>query len=145
MAVYHCVHREDDFDRRKTREVLTQEHAEKAIEFLEASDQEFAAGDIFQGSEKLWGAASHAVMAVAGRNGKALTSHRAFRSEVRRLARRHNAPSLWEEFRAAEMFHANFYHGFMEDFQIDEDRPAVHRFVRRLLALNGAPDVARGS
>ena len=45
--------------------MLTQNHAVTAQEFLEASDQEFASGDHLQASEKLWGAATHAVMAVA--------------------------------------------------------------------------------
>ena len=42
-----------------------EEHRRTAREFLAASDQEFAAGDHLQASEKLWGAASHAVMAAA--------------------------------------------------------------------------------
>ena len=33
----------------------TQEHAQTAIDFLEAADREFASGDVLQGSEKLWG------------------------------------------------------------------------------------------
>ena len=45
--------------------MLTKNHAATANEFLDASDQEFAAGDHLQASEKLWGAATHAVMAVA--------------------------------------------------------------------------------
>ena len=41
------------------------EHAQTAREFLEASDREFAAGDILQGSERLWGAFSHAMTAIS--------------------------------------------------------------------------------
>ena len=36
---------------------------------------------------------------------------------------------------AAEKFHANFYHGFMDDFQIVADRPKVRRFVNQVSAL----------
>jgi hypothetical protein len=49
--------------------MLVQEHVQTAREFLEAADGEFAAGDVLQGSEKMWGAASHAVMAVAQQQG----------------------------------------------------------------------------
>ena len=51
--------------------MLTQNHAATANEFLDASEQEFAAGDHLQASEKLWGAATHAAMAVAQRRGVA--------------------------------------------------------------------------
>jgi hypothetical protein len=45
--------------------VLIQDHAVTAEDFLAASDREFAAGDVLQASEKLWGAAAHAITAVA--------------------------------------------------------------------------------
>ena len=45
--------------------MISTEHAETAREFLIASDREFDQGDILQGAEKLWGAAAHAVMAIA--------------------------------------------------------------------------------
>ena len=38
-------------------------------------------------------------------------------------------------FVAAEKFHKNFYHDEMEDFEIEHDRPLVHRFVARVLTL----------
>ncbi len=117
--------------------MLAREHAQKAQEFLEASDREFATGDILQASEKLWGAATHAVMSAAQRNGKKPGSHRGFIEAVARLAEEHNDASLEAGFLAAELFHRNFYYGFMEDFEIDSRRPLVDRFVRRVLALNG--------
>ena len=113
------------------------EHAEITREFLEASDREFAAGDILQASEKLWGAATHAVTAAAQRNGKKPGSHNGFIEAVARLAEEHNDASLEAGFLAAELFHRNFYHDFMEDFEIDSRRPLVDRFVKRVLALNG--------
>lgn len=35
--------------------MLTTEHAQTALEFLDASDREFEQGEILQGAEKLWG------------------------------------------------------------------------------------------
>ena len=44
--------------------------------------------------------------------------------------------ALHAGFAAAEKFHANFYHDFMEDFELDADRPTVKEFVDRLMALS---------
>ena len=49
--------------------MLVRVHSRTAQEFLAASDREFAAGDALQASEKLWGAAAHAIMAVAQQQG----------------------------------------------------------------------------
>ena len=111
------------------------EHAETAREFLVASDREFAAGDLIQGSEKLWGAAAHAVIAVAQERGWDHNSHRSLKRAVTRLSRERGDPTLELQFAVAEKFHRNFYHDSMEDWERDVDRPHVHDFVARVLAL----------
>ena len=113
----------------------TQDHAFKAHDFLDDADREFAAGDRLQASEKLWGAASHAVMAVAQSRGWPSGSHRALKEAAERLSDEHNDPLIEYAFAVAEKFHRNFYHDNMEDFELDADRPKVHDFVRRVLAL----------
>ena len=118
-----------------------QDHVQTAQDFLEESDREFAKGDDLQASEKLWGAASHAVIAVAQEHGWPHGSHSAMKRAVRRLAEQYDDPVLPGGFGFAEKFHANFYHGFMEDFDLESDRPMVSDFVRRVIALlpeNGA-------
>ena len=43
-------------------------------------------------------------------------------------------------FIAAENFHLNSFHRHTQDYQVAEERPAVHQFVARLLALlDGEP------
>ncbi len=113
-----------------------------AQQFLDAADEEFAAGDMLQASEKMWGAASHAVMAVAQRRGWRFGSHAALRIAVRRLADETGDHALRSGFNAAERFHANFYHDFMEqDADFDFSRENVREFVASVLALNGSqPD-----
>ena len=115
--------------------MLTREHIETAQEFLEKSDHYFAEGDILQGSEKSWGAAAHMVMAVAQQRGWNFGSHRALREAAARLAEEYDDPSIELAFGVAEKFHANFYHKFMEDYQLDRDRPAIRRFVERVQTL----------
>ena len=114
--------------------MLTQEHTQTAQDFLSASDREFDAGDVLQGSEKLWGAAAHAVMAVAQQRGWRFGDHRALQAAANRLADELRDPRISEQFGLAQKFHANFYHDFMQDYEIERDRPAVHRFVNRVLS-----------
>ena len=117
-----------------------QEHVDTARAFLKDSEKEFRVGDRLQGCEKLWGAASHAVMAAAQDNGWAEGSHRAMKMAVGHLADAHGDLSLRGGFSAAEKFHRNFYHDFMEEFEIYEDRAIVHDFTNRVLALvDGRP------
>ena len=116
--------------------MLTHEHAQTARDFLGASDREFDAGDHLQASKKLWGAAAHALMAAMQERGWSGTTHRALSFSAQRLAREYDDPSIGYGFSLAEKFHRNFYHDFMEEFEMDADRPRVHDFVERVLALD---------
>ena len=114
-------------------EMTAKEHADQALVFLRHSEEEFSRGDSFQASEKLWGAATQAVLATM--DGKAPRTHREMKRRVRMLANKHNNPELRSGFAIAESFHSNFYHGWMEDFQMKDDAPLVHEFVHRLIAI----------
>ncbi len=111
------------------------DHLRTAREFLTAADREFAAGDHLQASEKLWGAASHALIAVAQQRDWPHGSHRALKHATQLLVEQTGDGTLRGGFLAAEKFHANFYHDFMEDFELEADRPTVNEFVERLLVL----------
>ena len=117
--------------RRKT----IQEHINLARKFLEDSEREFDAGDELQGCEKLWGATSQSLMAVAKqrrwRSGK--SNNRA--DVVERLAEEMQEPSLESEFVAAEKLHANFYHDFMEEPELTRTRRIANRFILRVLEI----------
>lgn len=113
------------------------EHVDTARTFVEAAEREFAAGDVLQGSEKLWGAASHAVMSVAQDRGWDHGKHGAMKAAVRQLAQEHEGLGLVAGFTAARALHANFYHDFMEDDDLEDARLVVRDFVERILTLNG--------
>ena len=69
--------------------MLTQdEHAQTALEFLEKADRHYADGDQIQASEKLWGAAAQAIMAVSMERGWPHTSHPAMTALPRTVWRR---------------------------------------------------------
>ncbi len=108
------------------------EHAEQALVLLSHSEEEFAKNDIFQGSEKLWGAATQAVLAIASREtGKEPHTCREMKRLVMKLAETYESPNLALQLAVAEDFHANFYHRWKDDFQIQADVPAVHDFVEQ--------------
>jgi len=115
---------------------------EQAVAFLAQSDSEFDAGDRRQGSEKLYGAATQAVIAAAKQRGWQYRSHRATKNAVIQLESEYQDPLIIAGFLAAEKFHKNFFHDEMEDYEIVADRPIVHRFVNRLVTLvnDYAPD-----
>ena len=117
--------------------MLAEDHARTALSFLAASNAEFAAGDWLQASEKLWGAATHALMAVAMQEGRRLGSHNSFKSAAERLSDEHNDPSIEYGFAHAERFHRNFYHNDMTDDDLNVLRPKVHDFINRVLSLLG--------
>ena len=116
-------------------EMTVEEHARTALQFLEHSDREFAARDTMQGSEKLWGAASHAVTAIAKQRGWRFGKYGHRAAAVDRLAEEYGEPSLALGYAVARKFHANFYYDFLEDDELTHDRPMVHDFVRRILGM----------
>ena len=102
------------------------DHAAQALAFLNHSEREFERGDVFQGSEKLWGATCHALLAAAGQtNSRTPQSHRAMRLKVRDLAERYDMSALNDRFAIAEGFHKIFYHGWVEDYELEFDVPKV--------------------
>ena len=111
------------------------QHADIARYFLDKSVREFAAGDELSGAELLWGAAAHALIAVALEHRWHYDSHGAMKNVVRQLATLHQRPQWFSDFDTAERFHAHFYHGRLTNRQIEIDRPKVSRFVNRLLSL----------
>ena len=117
------------------KEMTAAEHAQAAREFLVASDREFAAGDHLQGSEKLYGAATQAIIAICQERGWRYQSHRAMKNAVINLGREYDDPFIVAGFATAERFHENFFHDNMEDYDVEGERPAVHRFVVRVLEL----------
>ena len=117
--------------------MVVEERVRTARTILEAADMEFASGDVLQGSEELWGAASHAMMAVAQQRGCRFNSHGALKEASRLLGIELNDRSIRDQVSIAEKFHGNFYHQWMPDIQVEQDRPIVREFVERVLSLEG--------
>ena len=112
-----------------------EQHIQTARDLLGKSDRHFSNGDRLQGSEMLWGAAAHAILAVSRARRWRLGSHGRVLENADRISLELGESYLATDFDAAERFHANFYHDFMTDSDLRVERPLVHRFVSRVLAL----------
>ena len=109
--------------------ILATEHIDAAQKFLRDADREYAESDIFQASEKLWGAASQVAIAEMHRRGIRPQKHAAIIQFVREFATEVEEPILFAQFKVAEALHSNFYHGWMEDHQFEENRELVNRML----------------
>ena len=111
------------------------EHAETARRFLEHADAYFAAGDDLQVSEKLWGAAVHAVTAVEKDRGWRFRNYTAHKDAVRSLAAETGVNDLNKWFLEANKLHVNFYLGDLIPQDIEKIRTKVRGFVLQVLAI----------
>ena len=118
--------------------MLATDHIETAQQFLRDADREYEAGDILQASEKLWGAASHIVIAEMKERRTPVRTHRQTLEAVDRLAEEFNMPSLADWFIAAQDLHRNFYNGDMEEIDFLNHRRRVIWFVEKVIELTNS-------
>ena len=109
------------------------EHARAAQDSLQSAEAKFAAGDTTAGSDRLWQAAVHAVTAVARQRGWPSDGRREVKTAADRLAA--GDAVIIAGFFAAQQFHANAAHDFMEPDDVARGRPLVEDFVQQALAL----------
>ena len=124
-------------------ESLPGKHARLARQLIDDARHEIAGGDSIQGSEKLWGAVSHALKAYCASHGlpvgatlvvaQGRREARPYRQAVRELGERLGNPSVWQIFRMAESCHANFYNDWMELEELEDDLPHIEELVNIVL------------
>ena len=83
--------------------------------FLGEADSLAERGEPTQAGEKLWGAVTALLDAIAELKGLPHYSHRDYSELVERLASELGRPELGKLFAVAERLHANFYHNFIRD------------------------------
>ena len=90
-------------------------HWEISRRFIIQADAELAAGDLLQASEKGWGAAAHAIKAVAQERGWRHDSHAWLFGIADRLVAETGDPRIRRFFNVASETHKNFYEGGMSN------------------------------
>ena len=114
-------------------ETPTQKHTRLALKFLQDAKQEIAAGELVQGSEKLWGATSQALKAYCASRGMPHSKYAQRRRAALQLADEYDDASIRSGFSIALSCHANFYNDWMEPEDLDLCLPDIETLVNKLL------------
>ena len=111
-------------------------HAERSWHFLDLVDDEVKRGELEEACNKIWGAAAHAIKAVAERRGWFHGSHNALEETVMRLIDDEGAPSsLYIYYTSANWFHSRFYGGPPSGSAIRHGKAEMAEFIRMLESL----------
>ncbi|MDE2962176.1 MAG: hypothetical protein OXU28_19280 [Chloroflexota bacterium] len=111
-------------------------HRERSRHFLALVDDELARGELEEASNKVWGAAAHAIKAVAERRGWEHHAHALIESTVLRLVREEGAPSHIEgQYYIASHYHQRFYGGPPDADSIRYGKSVVAEFIATLESL----------
>ncbi len=111
-------------------------HAERSWHFLELVDDEVERGELEEASNKVWGAAAHAIKAVAERRGWSHGAHRDLEEVVMRLVDDEGAPPiLYTYYTLANWFHSRFYGGPPDERMIRHGKEQMADFIRLLESL----------
>ena len=98
-----------------SRDGKVEEHVRISRQFMRQAEEEFAKGDKLQASEKAWGAAAHAVKAVAQQRGWQHDGHRYLFEAIDRIYRETNDSQIRGLFSTANSLHMNFYENWQTD------------------------------
>ena len=88
---------------------LPEYYRERSAHFLARVDGELTAGELEIACELLWGAAAHAIKAIAQQLGWPHAEHRLLRAAVDRLISDGAPPHLRGQYLMASDFHQGFY------------------------------------
>lgn len=117
----------------QTNESTSEKHTRLAHQLLGDAKREIAAGDLVQGSEKLWGATGQALKAYCASRGLPYSKYAHRRHAHFEMADRLNNPFIRTAFGVAESCHANFYNDWMEQEHLDSYVPDIEELVSIIL------------
>ena len=111
-------------------------HIETSRRFIIQADAELAAGDLLQASEKGWGAAAHAMKAIAQEREWRHDSHARLFTVARRLTRETGRSEIADLFYIASEVHKNFYEGSMSKEDIAGSLAQIRTLLDILAGLS---------
>ena len=112
-----------------------QKYREQSRQFLAQAQQELAAGDLPQASEKAWGAADQKVKAWAAQQGMPHQGHSLLWGAVADIEEQANDPEISRLFGVASRLHENFYESNMRARPVEYGIRDMERLVEKVEAL----------
>ena len=111
-------------------------HRERSWHFLVLVDDELARVELEEASNKMWGAAAHAIKAVAESPSWEHYAHALLETAVLRLIREEGAPPHIEgQYYIASHYHQRFYGGPPDAGSIRYGKTVIAEFVQTLESL----------
>ena len=107
-------------------------HTDTSRVMIEQAAVDLASGDSLRASEKGWGAAAHAVRAIAEGRGWRHTDMADLFKVARWLADEMGRPEIRTLFKVASMLHTNMYEDWLGDEDIARDIESVGRLLDML-------------
>ena len=112
-------------------------HRDRSWHFWELVDDELACGELEEASNKLWGAAAHAIKAAAEIRGWPHHAHALLEDAVMRLVSEEGAPPhLFGQYMMASAYHRRFYGGPPPANGIRYGKEIIAEFIRTLESLD---------
>ena len=112
-------------------------HRERSRHFLALVDDELTRGELEEASNKVWGAAAHAIKAVAERRGWQHHAHTLLEVAVHRLVHEENAPGdLLIQYMTASAYHRRFYGSPPPEPYIRAGKELISQFIDTLESLD---------
>ena len=111
------------------------EHLAISHRFRDQGLAEVESGDLLQGSEKLWGAAAHAVKAAAEQRGWKHNGHAYLHMVINELVSVTGDRRFKRAFDAANQLHINFYEDTLDSDEIDEQAQIVLDLIDMINAI----------
>ena len=117
------------------RDPKVEEHLRISRQFLRQAEREFAQGDRLQASEKAWGAAAHAVKAVAQQRGWQHDGHRYLFEAIDKVYCETGDSEFLVLFKVANSLHTNFYENWQTDNLVQDGIERVEVLLAKLEPL----------
>ena len=111
------------------------EHLAISHQFRDQGLAEIESGDLLQGSEKLWGAAAHAVKAAAEQRGWKHNGHAFLHKVVDNIVLGTGDRRFKETFDAASRLHVNFYEDTLDSNKIDKEAQIILDLIDMINAI----------
>lgn len=110
-------------------------YLELSQKLLQEAEISLSQGDYIQASEKLWGASTQLVKAIAEKRGWRHDGYADLFSAVSRLVDETGDETISSLFRIADQLHANFYENWLPLEEVIRASKEVERLIEKLSAL----------